>query len=325
MPAMLKNISEPEVVDEAVRSTFDYVISGLSVRSEVEIASAIVATKHEGEPEVTISAAVVRKHLDAPVRTYGGIEADRAQLLLRVKGVARFLMRGGREILFDAEEGHDPGDVTLFLLGTCFAVILQQRGCIVMHASAVSVHGKAMLFCGQSGAGKSTIAAMLCKRGYPLMNDDVCSLRPESGGSFSVTPDGRMLKLWTPSVDHLELAERRGPSVRNNTDKFYLAPPVSERASQRVGGVYILQGLPEGESVSLARLSVVEGMMELKRNSYRPSLVWAMSMEARYFQATAALQADASLYALRRPMDFGLADAVMDLLESHWKTLESSG
>jgi hypothetical protein len=175
-----------------------------------------------------------------------------------------------------------------------------------------------MLFCGQSGAGKSTLAAMLCERGYPLLNDDVCSLRPNPAGGFSITPDGRMLKLWAPSVEHLDLANRRGPAVRTNTEKYYMAPPVADRVSQPVGGVFILENAPDGASPSLRRLPVVEAMSELKRNSYRPSLVWALQMEAAYFRATAALQREASLFVLSRPKDFAAAGACLDLLESHW-------
>jgi hypothetical protein len=299
---------------------FDYVISGLTVRSEVEIPSAIASVAHRQTPQVSIRAAALPLHLENPLRTFGQVEVDDRQLLMHINRIARFLIRDGSEILFEAEDGHDPGDLTLYLLGTCFAVLLQQRGCVVLHASAVSVDGRAMLFCGQSGAGKSTLAAMLCERGFPLLNDDVCSLRPEPGGGFSVTPDGRMLKLWEPSVQHLELTDRRGPAVRGNTEKYYMAPPVADRVAQRVGGVYILEDAEPGESVSLRRLSVVDGMAELKRNSYRPSLVWAMQMEATYFRATAALQSDASLYALRRPKDFAGAGKVLEMLESHWKS-----
>jgi hypothetical protein len=321
-PTLNTELANDGTLDLLFPSTesFDYIISGLTVRSQVEIPSAIAAVAHQHAPEVSILAASVPMHLSNPLRSYGQLEADTDNLLLRIGGVARFLIRSGSEILFEAEPGHDPGDLTLYLLGTCFAALLQQRGCVVLHASAVSVNGRAMLFCGQSGAGKSTIAAMLCERGYPLLNDDVCSLRPRPGGGFSITPDGRMLKLWAPSVEHLDLEARRGPAVRNNTEKYYLAPPLADRAAQPVGGVYILENAPAGESSTLRRLTVVDGMAELKRNSYRPSLVWAMQMEAAYFRATAALQREASLFVLSRPKDFASSNACLDLLEAHWKT-----
>jgi hypothetical protein len=315
--------SEADAVLRHRQQAFDYTISGISVRSQVEIPSAIARVRHGEAPEVTISAATVPEHLPAPLRAGADFEADETQFLLRVPGVARFLIRDGREILFEAAPGHDPGDLTLFLLGSCFAALLQQRGSLVLHASAVSVQGCAMLFCGQSGAGKSTMAAMLCERGYPLLNDDVCSLRPSPQGGYTVTPDGRMLKLWAQSVEFLELKSRRGPAVRSNTDKFYLAPAQSEGMAQPVGGIYVLEAAAAGETATLRRLSALQAMLELRRNSYRPTLVWAMAMEAAYFKATAALQSGIGVYMLRRPLAFEGAAATLDLLESHWQTLGS--
>ena len=324
---MLKHTSEfgasaEERTLAGARPCFDYVISGLTVRSEVTIPSAIAAVVHDGAPQVTIREGAVAAGLNSPDRSGSDWVMEGDAFLLRVGRVARFLIRGGAEILFETEPGHDPGDVTLYLLGTCFAVLLQQRGSIVLHASAVSVGGRAMLFCGQSGAGKSTMAAMLCERGYALLNDDVCSLRPNAAGGYSVMPDGRMLKLWAPSVEHLELEERRGPAVRQATEKFYMAPPQSELEPQSVGGVYLLEEAAAGEASSLRKLPLAEAMLGLKQNSYRPALVQAMGMEAAYFMATAALQNEASLYVLRRPKEFEAAGATIELLETHWARME---
>jgi len=94
------------------------------------------------------------------------IAGDR--FLFQVPGVARFLLRGGREILFEAAPGVQAGDVSAFVIGTVFGILLHQRGEIVLHASAVRVNDRAVLFCGPSGAGKSTLAAALAQRGFPL-------------------------------------------------------------------------------------------------------------------------------------------------------------
>jgi hypothetical protein len=116
-------------------------------------------------------------------------------------GIGRFLMRQGREIVFDPDPSCEPRTVGLYLRGTCFAILLQQRGNLVLHASAIAAGGRAVLFCGPSGAGKSTMAALLCRHGYPLLNDDVCSLAPVAGDTYEVQPDGCMLKLRAESLD----------------------------------------------------------------------------------------------------------------------------
>ena len=52
-----------------------------------------------------------------------------------------------------------------------------QSGQLILHASAVrSPGGKAFVFLGESGWGKSTIAASFCRHGYRLITDDCLKL-----------------------------------------------------------------------------------------------------------------------------------------------------
>src|ERR1700753_1582200 len=93
------------------------------------------------------------------------------QFLLRVPGIARFLLTAGRSIAYELDPAAEPGDVAVFLVGAALRIVLQPRGLVVLHASGVELNGRAALFLGASGAGKSTLAAALAKRGYPLVTD----------------------------------------------------------------------------------------------------------------------------------------------------------
>jgi hypothetical protein len=300
-----------------------YWISGLVVQSEVELPSATIAADEHQAPDIVIRAGDVPARLESPLHTTEAWETRSGLFLLRIPGVARFLIVQGREIVFDLSPEHEPRTVALYLLGTCFAILLQQRGNLVLHASAIAADGRAMLFCGRSGAGKSTMAAMLCRRGYALLNDDVCNLTPAIGDTYEVRPDGRMLKLWSESLDQLEWTTQPGMAVRADQEKYFFAPPVSEVLPQPVAAIYILRETPPNEDNSIRRLRSIEGMNELKRNAYRPALVTAMEMERAYFTASVALQRSAGVYLLSRPLAFDAAGPLLDLLEDHWNTLSS--
>ena len=301
------------------RESHDYIVSGLRVRSSVVLTSAVAAPDAEGEPDVTITLGEVPETLPTAERGAADWQANGDVFLLHIAGVLRALITGGRTIHAQVDPDERAEDVGLFLLGTCFAVILQQRGRVVLHASAVSVGEYAMLFCGQSGAGKSTMAALLAKRGYPLLNDDVCNLTGRAG-EYVVYPDGRMMKLWAASMQHLALSGDPAARVRHNVEKFYAAPEHAEAEPRRVGGVYVLSAGDQGSEPSLTRLNPAESMAELLQNAYRPGLVRAMQMTPAYFHASAAIQRQAGVFRLSRPMDFRHADAVLDLLEQHWAT-----
>jgi len=300
-------------------NVYRYLISGLVVHSEVKLAAAIPLAAAVQTPDIMIQSNSIAPHLDAPLRCGDTWQAESGRFLLRVPGIARFLVENGHSILFDLDPLCDTRTVALYLLGTCFAILLQQRGNLVLHASAIAVGDRAMLFCGQSGAGKSTMAALLCRRGYGLLNDDVCNLIPAAHGTYEVRPDGRMLKLWSESLDRLAWDKPQDMKVRADIEKFFCAPPLTAGVSKPVGAIYILRATPAGGPPSIRRLRAMEGMIELKRNAYRRFLVAAMDMEAAYFKASAALQQSAGIYVLSRPLDFAATDSLLDLLEDHWK------
>lgn len=58
------------------------------------------------------------------------------------------------------------------------ALLLALRGVLPMHGSALEVNGRAILLCGQSGVGKSTLAANLLALGARLISDDLSVLLP---------------------------------------------------------------------------------------------------------------------------------------------------
>lgn len=64
----------------------------------------------------------------------------------------------------------------ILMAGTVSALLLTLRGHTVLHASAVAIDGAALAFVGQSGRGKTTLAALLCLDGAELVTDDVLTV-----------------------------------------------------------------------------------------------------------------------------------------------------
>ena len=308
---MSNNTSNP-VANSGPR--YDYVISGLRVRSDVELRSAIPAT-HLSDPEVIIERQILPP---APDESQSAESGEGRSFWLRVASIGRFRIDDGRRIAYQPFPDADPGDLALHLIGTVFAVALQQRGNVVLHASAVSVDGHAMLFCGASGEGKSTLAAMLSSRGYPLLNDDVCNLSRRPDGTFVVRADGRMLKLWATSLQELH-QESSGPPIRTGVPKFYAQPLSTDEAERPVKTLFILSTCEGGEDPTMQRMTLAQAMVALRESAFRPGLVAAMGQHESYFRTSVELCRQAELYLLRRPKDFGRAEAVLDLLETHWK------
>src|SRR5580692_542597 len=60
-----------------------------------------------------------------------------------------------------------------YLLGQVLSFALVRQGCEPLHATAVVVEGKAVAFLGESGYGKSTLAAAFLQHGHHILTDDL--------------------------------------------------------------------------------------------------------------------------------------------------------
>jgi hypothetical protein len=122
-----------------------------------------------------------------------------------------------------------PDDLTLedtatYLLGPILGFVLRLRGTVCLHASAIAVNGQAIAFMGAAGAGKSTTAAALAQRDYPVLAEDVVAL-VDQGDTFLVQPAYPRIRLWDTSVSALYGAADALPRIvptHPTWDKRYL-------------------------------------------------------------------------------------------------------
>lgn len=300
-----------------------YRICGVAVESEIVLPGLI--DRNAGAADVTVARGEVPKSLPGAVVDHATYQIDGGRFLLCVPGVARFLLEGGSRITFALEGDADAADAAIFILGTVFGILLQQRGDFVLHASAVRVDGPkgphAMLFAGSSGAGKSTMAAALGRRGYAMINDDVCAIAVRKGEMPKVLSDGRQLKLWANAVDKLDLGAAKGCAVRNKLQKFYVAPPQADDTPLPVGAIYVLRESRPPKQDGIEQVHFVDATLLIRRNAYRPRLVKALGQDALYLQSAAAVISTAGVFMFLRPMDFRAMDGGLDRLEAHWRDL----
>ena len=294
-----------------------YRVAGLAVASEIELPGLIVRAEADSRPDVAIRLGHVPPHLEdaQTVRPTFEIAGDR--FMLRIPNIARFLLRAGSEMIVEAEA--PPGDVAIFIIGTVFGILLHQRELTVLHASAVRVGDRAALFCGSSGAGKSTMAAALGQRGYAMLTDDVCAITMEESGRPMAQADGRQLKLWVQAIEKLDLGEWRGAAVRSKLEKFYVEPAVTSSEALPVGAIYILRETRAPQRDGIERPNFVDAAILIRRNAYRPRLVREFGQNQDYLQSSATIIAAAGLYILHRPLDFEAMPAVIGRLEHHWR------
>ena len=298
---------------------YSYRVAGLAVASEIELPGMIDHPAGGASPEVIVRSGAVPEALEGASEIRPTFQIAGELFLLRIPGVARFLLRAGREMTFEPQDGTPASEIAIFISGTVFGILLHQRGQMVLHASAIRVTDKAVLFCGASGSGKSTIAAALGQRGYSMLSDDVCAITIGAGQVPMAQPDGRQLKLWEQAIDELDLGARRGVAVRGRLEKYYVEPLAGIEEALPLGAVYILRETRPPRRDGVERLNIVDAAMQIRRNAYRPRLVKAMKQDTQYLEYGASIANKAGVFGLNRPHDFAIMPSVLDWLEAHWR------
>ena len=250
-------------------------------------------------------------------------------------GVGRFSLRLGRQVLVEPQAGAAEQALRLFLLGPVLATVLFQRGFLVLHASAVALpdaDGRwgAVAFVGDSGEGKSTMAAQMHARGFPIVADDIIAVPPAHNATASNTPGAApgtpaaarppliapgfaRLSLWPRSVAAVGLAwGLEAPEPDSGRHKLYCRADAgfSTRALP-LRCLYVLGG---SDDVRILPLSPALRVVELARHSYRAVLLQP-SERAAQFERCGALAGVVPVRQLRRPRDLARLQDVARAIE----------
>lgn len=168
-------------------------------------------------------------------------------------------------------------DAITYLVGPVLGFVLRCLGTICLHASAIAIDGRAVLFAGHSGAGKSTTAAAFAERGFAVLSDDIVALSLESGQIF-VQPGYPRVNLWLDSATALFGNPAALPLLTPTWDKHYLDLTKGGERFQtealRLSSIYILGGRADDPSVPrIESLSAREQLIALIGNTYANNLL----------------------------------------------------
>lgn len=243
------------------------------------------------------------------------VQGDDVFLKIEESGVYR--ISGGTRISVDPEDGVEEGQVTIFLLGTVFGILLYQRGLLPLHCNAVEYEGRAFLFCGDSGAGKSTLAAYFQKRGYKLLTDDVCPIRFEPSGIVAL-PGIARLKLWQNSLDLFGMSSEGLRQLPWSMDKFELGVPSSDIGHARpVAAIYHLRDTNDGRPHGIHRLSGLGAANTVLANIYRRRVADLMGLGGFYLQMATRLMGSVPIFTVNRAWGLENFESEANLAEQH--------
>lgn len=265
---------------------------------------------------VTIRRGAVPEVLPGAQPRSFGLEAAGDTALLTVAGNARFLVRGGREIVVEALPGSTERNVRLFLLGSALGVLAYQRGLLPLHANAVVIDGAAYAFTGQSGAGKSTLAAHFAHAGHRVLCDDVCVVSFDADGQPLAWPGLPRLKLWQDAADAFGHDTSALDRAVDGLEKFHVPLGGIADAPIPLRRLYTLDRAAEGEG-AIVSLAGGAAMTAVMANSYRGMYANILGVGQRHFAQCAALCGKIEVFAATRAWGFDVFEREAGRLMTH--------
>lgn len=289
-----------------------YHIFGLHVESPLvfpELSS--VRDDADVPADVKISLGEIERRPHAMDESGRGFWAYEGRACYLWPGVGEFLVSDGCHILVQPHQDAVGESLRLSILGPVFALLLQQRGLLTLHASAVAVGDAAVAFLGGHGWGKSTMAATLHARGYPLISDDLTAVTRDD----RVVPSYPQIKLWPDAVGVLGHASEALPLVHPDVDKRALR--FSEGFAQDSLHLKRLYLLGRGPSTAIETLAPKQALGELMGhyfcNRFGPGFFGAFDLKDHFLRMTDLARSVAARRLLRPATlreDPGLIDAI---------------
>jgi hypothetical protein len=201
----------------------------------------------------------------------------------------------------------DDGLLDTHLLASGLSLWLELTSRPVLHASAVELGGRAVLFLADRGTGKSTLAASFLADGHRMLSDDVVPVEIAANRSTArARPAFPRALLWPGS--HRVISERYGdvnefPLVHPSLTKraVRIAPSDFVDEPRDIAAIFQLNRREATQPIHVTPLSSSESMLEMLRHSFAPLTAEAAGLSAARLAVFASVAETVPSFSLQIP------------------------
>lgn len=272
-----------------------YCVFGFCLETDYRFRTPMTAALPEAETDLLFTCRLVAHSYSTPTNDclylspaknrYGEsalqVFALKFGFILHFPRIADFILRSG-EITCELFDPKLNCMIEICLLGHVMSYYLEASGVAALHAGAVAIGDRAVLFVADRTGGKSTLVASMVQAGFPLIADDIAAL--ESINGTVVCRHGFPQLKLTPE-QALRFAGRANGFPLVHPDFSKLSVPASEvgsvaAASLPVSCVYLLERRTDGydgdDSAPRIQIEPVltgDALTQLVRHSFLANIV----------------------------------------------------
>jgi hypothetical protein len=207
----------------------------------------------------------------------------------------------------------------VYLLGQALSFALVKSGFEPIHATVIAVHGEAVVFLGDSGYGKSTLAASFINAGYPVLTDDLLMLKVTHDGAIAY-PGPARIKLFPNNAARFLGNMAMGVRMNPDTEKLIIPLDASQSCSIPLPVRMIYSLAPpydvfRKQHIHIEPLTPREACIELVKNTFNYRIVDGERL-MRQLHATAHLASRLPVRRLSIPRDLNQLPSVRQVILS---------
>jgi len=304
-----------------------YTVFGIHIISEMELKALMPAENEHPTQKIYVKWAKVEKpKADLPNTKYAkNTIINPTFFYLILKDVAQFYLTQKDEntlqIDIDLLDKNEMDMMFTWLYGSLITAALMMLNHFALHASGVLVNGKVHIFCGESGIGKSTIAAQLKAKGYPLFTDDKCVLKwNESSKEFMAQPSLQIIRLWKDATDKIEdvsfLNDKTAVTGRVEKYQYQLEGEAISQTAKVLEQINIIAEVEENEVLRMEQLSGMEKLNYLMEQTHRKGYIKHLGKTKVHWNFLSQLVNKVPVNILYRPVNTSIENFV-DFVEQH--------
>jgi len=216
-----------------------------------------------------------------------------------------------------ADVNHE--SVRHLLINQVIPRVISHNGRIVLHASAVSIKQSTIAFLGDSGWGKSTIAAFFHTQGYPLLTDDSLLIEQKNNEIVGL-PSYIGARLWADSIGAVTNEYHDFHDLPCNFSKkqmIFQRNSITDNNDLPIRAFFILN--PPNQSITVDKITIeailgARAITEILKHSFSLDMTDKNSISKKFNNIGEIVSSGVIVYQLHYPYDHALLGNVCDVV-----------
>jgi len=237
---------------------------------------------------------------------------------IRIKELGLFYITSDFEVIIKAFPNILLNEIRSIILTVIFPTILYLKKKIALHGSVVAYKNHCILFTGESGVGKSTMAARLIKKGYTLVSDDICVIKKIQKRPF-VVPATPQLKLHSDAAVFVDQNPSELSTISTREKKGWIhVGGQFEDTYMQLKSIYEIDPEDDNGQEKILNLKGTDKLQTILKNTYKPRAIDFVNLRKHLFEQAVWLSSQVNVYMLKRPSNSFISEECIDkILQEH--------